>query len=77
VRRLLTWLILAALAAEARAGQTPPPAIPAPAPPANAARVTLGDVIVLQFRVASGAPTPLRGVPPPRSSARPSCRTVS
>jgi hypothetical protein len=58
VRRLLLVLMLATLAAEVGGAQTAPPASPAPAPPANAARVTLGDVTVLQFRVGSGGFTP-------------------
>lgn len=64
MKRLLIGLLLAIPAVQARAWQTPPPATPSPpaqprpAAQADARRLTLGGVTVLQFRVASGGFTP-------------------
>jgi hypothetical protein len=63
MKRLLIGLLLAIPVTQALAWQTPPaapspPAQPRPAAQADARRLTLGGITVLQFRVASGGFTP-------------------
>jgi hypothetical protein len=58
MKRRLIGLLLAIPVTQALAWQAPPPAAPSPAAQADARRLTLGGVTVLQFRVASGGFTP-------------------